>query len=366
MNELINALPLSDTEFGLHFLVLFINLLLLFFSKPLVTLFRKNHEKDFQLSLFRTLNVLFLFFHLLDFVLIVFHKDYQNVFSRMAWMLVTMYLGVFFFSFLSYLSRKKFGIKKKFDDKTSYIDTYNSRLVDLIVLVAISIISLYIIIDIWDFDSLLQTTGIFGIAAAFLALTNQIWAPDMFYGMVILNSKMLEDGDVIQFGNDSDEYIINKVTFIYTILLDVRNNHRTLIKNSKLVDTRVDNLSKKASTDGLRMKLSYKIGYPAKEEIESFKKRINDMFCEAHEKAIKDENIKINEKISFEWYLRETGDYALVYDLFYYVDSLPNTKVTRTVRSYLLKTPNLLNEEVYNASLKYDIDLSTPILHQGI
>ena len=352
-------------ELGVHFLVLVINLLLLLFSKPIVSLFKNRSDKDLELLLFRSLNLLFLFFHILDFVLIIFHKDYQNTFSRMALMLVTIYMGVFLFGLLSYLSRKKFGIEKKFEGAISYIDTYNSRLVDLIVLVLISVVSLYIIIDIWDFDSLLQTTGIFGIAAAFLALTNQIWAPDMFFGMVILNSKMLEDGDVIQFANDSDEYIINKVTLIYTILLDVRNNHRTLIKNSKLVDARIDNLSKKASTDGLRMKLSYKIGYPDKEEIDDFKKQIKDMFLEVNEEAIKNEDIKINENIPFEWFLHETGDYALQYDLFYYIDALPNTKVTKTVRSYLLKTPNLLNEQVYIASLKHDIDLSTPILHQG-
>ena len=147
----------------------------------------------------------------------------------------------------------------------------------------------------------------------------------MFFGMVILNSKMLEDGDVIQFGTDSDEYIINKVTLVYTILLDVRNNHRTLIKNYKLVDSRIDNLSKKASMDGLRMRLSYKIGYPAKEEIEDFKKRIDEMFKEANEKAIMDDEIKINDNIAFEWYLHETGDYALQYDLFYLNQALTVT-----------------------------------------
>ena len=366
MNDLVNTLPFSSAELGIHLVILIGNLLLLIFSKPIVHLFKPKQDNDFQLSLFRTLNVLFLFFHIIDFVLINFHKDYQNIFSRLAWMLVTIYVGAFFFSLLSFLSRKKFGIKKKFDDVTSYIDTYNSRLVDLIILVFISIISLYIVIDIWDFDSLLQTTGIFGIAAAFLALTNQIWAPDMFYGMVILNSKMLEDGDVIQFGDEKDEYIINKVTFIYTILLDVRNNHRTLIKNSKLVDAKVDNLSKKASTDGLRMKLSYKIGYPKKEDLLEFKSAIKDMFVEVNKNAIKNEDIKINEKISFECYLNETGDYALEYDLIYYLDGLPNTKVTRTVRAYILKTPNLINEEVYNMSMKYNIDLSTPKLYQKV
>jgi len=357
-------LPFSETELGVHLFVLVVNLLLLIFSKQIVSIFKVSSNNDFELSIFRALNVLFLFFHIFDFALINLNKDYQNAFSRLAWTLLAIYLGVFFFNLFSYLSRKKFGIKKTFDDKVTYIDTYNSRLIDLIALTLISIISLYIIIDIWDFDSLLQTTGIFGIFAAFLALTNQIWAPDMFYGMVILNSKMLEDGDVIQFGEESDEFIINKVTLIYTILLDVRNNHRTLIKNSKLVEAKIDNLSKKASTDGLRMKLSYKIGYPKKDDLREFKKSIHEMFSEVNEIAIENEDIKINENVNFECYLHETGDFALHYDLFYYLDTLPNTKVTRTVRSYLLKTQNLINEEVYKASVKHNIDLSTPILYQ--
>lgn len=366
MKEFLSTLPFSDAELGIHLLILVINLLLLLFSKQIVSLFKVKSDNDFQLSIFRTLNILFLFFHILDFVLINLHRDYQNIFSRLALTLLVIYMGVFFFSFLSYLSRKKFGVKKIFDDNVSYIDTYNSRLIDLMILAFISISSLYIIIDIWDFDSLLQTTGIFGILAAFLALTNQIWAPDMFYGMVILNSKMLEDGDVIQFGDEKDEFIINKVTFIYTILLDVRNNHRTLIKNSKLVDSKIDNLTKKASADGLRMKLSYKIGYPKKDDLSTFKKSVREMFAEVNERAVENESIKINSNVNFECYLHETGDYALQYDLFYYLDTLPNTKVTKTVRSYLLKTSNLINEEVYNTSVKYNIDLSTPVLYQKI
>ncbi len=366
MDEILTKIPFSDTEFGVHLFILIINLLLLIFSKPIVSLFKTHSENSFELAVFRVLNLTFLFLHILDFILIIWSKDYQSLFARLAWTIVCIYLGLLLFSFVSYLSRKKFGIEKKIDTTLVYVDTYNSRLVDLIVLVVISIFSLYIIIDIWELDSLLQTTGIFGIAAAFLALTNQIWAPDMFYGMVILNSKMLEDGDVIQFSDSKDEYIINKVTFIYTILLDVRNNHRTLIKNSKLVDARIDNLSKKASTDGLRMKLTYKIGYPKQEDFETFKKQIDHMFSEANEVAVNADEIKINENIPFEWYLHETGDYALVYELFYYVDALPNTKVTRTVRSYLLKTPNLVNEAVYDASIVHGVDLSTPILHQGV
>ncbi|MCF6340428.1 MAG: mechanosensitive ion channel family protein [Sulfurimonas sp.] len=364
MNENLLFLSFTNTELWFRLSILVANLVLLLLSKYIVSLFKTKSENEFQLTLFRVLNLLFLFFHILDFILVMFQKNYEYIFSHIALTLVTIYVSVLFFNAFSYFSRRKFGIKKTYDDNVTYIDTYSSRLVDIISVVLVSIISLYIILDIWNFDSLLKTSGIFGIIIAFLALTNQIWAPDMFYGMVILNSKMLEDGDVVQFSDDGDEYIISRVTFIYTILLDVRNNHRTLIKNSKLLESKVDNLSKKASTDGLRIKLSYKIGYPKKCDFDKFKKDVNSMFDDVNQISIEREEIKINDKVPFEWYLNETGDYALCYDLYFYLESLPSTKVTRTVRSFLLKTPNLINEEVYNASLKYDIDLSTPLLHQ--
>ena len=254
---------------------------------------------------------------------------------------------------------------RDFDNKSYYTDSYNSRLMDILGLILIIIFTLYTIINIWGLTSLLETTGIFGLIAAFLALTNQIWAPDLYYGLVILNSKMIEDGDVITMQGMEDEFIINKVTFIYTILLDVRNNHRSLIRNAQLIQTKIDNLSKRASTDGLRMKLSYKIAYaPETQKAQEYHENIRSLFDAVQTEAIKEADIHINENIPFELLLNDTGDYALEYQLCFYLEQLPKTKVTKNVRSILVKTPKLINELVLMNSYNYDVDLSTPLVIQ--
>jgi len=353
--------------FEIHLLIFFINILFLAFASRLVSLFNEHKSNHLQLSIFRSINIVFLILHLSDLSLQYLHQDYEHLFIKIGSMLCTIYFTIFAFNIVAFFTRKKFGEQKQIDEKAVFYDTYNSRLVNLIFSVILSVLAFYIIIKIWHFDALLETTGLFGLAAGFLALTNQIWAPDLYYGLVILNAKMLENGDVIQINNEPHEYIINKVTLTYTILLDVRNNHRTLIRNSKLVEAKLDNLSKKASADGLRLKLSYKIGYPnieSKEDIASFKNRIAKMFNEAFNKAITDCDSKIKANQGFEFQLAETGDFALEYHFFFYLNSLPKTKVTRRVREYLMRTPALMNQAIYETGLEYDIDLSTPVLLQ--
>ena len=355
----------STTELTLHIIVLALNTFLLFLAKPIFKVFNKNKPESFGLSLFRFVNISFLTLHITDLLLLYFNFHYEHFFLRLATTLLTIYLGIFTFGLLSFLTRKKFGSVKDLDNKHYYTDTYNSRLIDILGLIIIIIFTLYTIINIWGLTSLLETTGIFGLLAAFLALTNQIWAPDLYYGLVILNSKMIDDGDLITLEGIEDEYIINKVTFIYTILLDIRNNHRSLIRNAQLIQSKIDNLSKRASTDGLRMKLAYKIGYPeSKESALAYHENIKEMFESVEKESVEDTNLHLNSNIPFELLLHDAGDHALEYHLYFYLEQLPKTKVTKSIRTILIKTPKLLNEKVLMASYAHDIDLSTPIIIQ--
>lgn len=345
-------------------MVLSLNILLLLFAKSIFSIFNKDKPESFGLSLFRFINITFLTLHLSDLILLYFNLHFEHFFLRFGTTLLTIYFGIFSFGLLSYLSRRKFGSIKELDAKHYYTDSYNSRLIDILGLIVIIIITLYTIINIWGWTSLLETTGIFGLIAAFLALTNQIWAPDLYYGLVILNSKMIEDGDVITMYGIEDEYIINKVTFIYTILLDIRNNHRSLIRNAQLIESKIDNLSKRASIDGLRMKLSYKIGYPQSAQTAlAYHENIEAMFEQVQTLCFEDQHIHLN-NIPFELLLHEAGDYALEYHLFFYLEQLPKTKVTKSIRTILIKTPKLVNEKVLKASYTYGIDLSTPLIVQ--
>lgn len=354
--------------------IIIINMLMYYYAKPLVAYFNGGLSNSFQLTILRSVNVLFFVFQILDITISFFTDEYSNSLGRLAYTLVLIYVGAFVFNVLSFFSRRKFGKEIVTDEKHNYIDTYNSRLIDIFIMALVVMMILYLIINVWGMTSLLETTGILGLVVAFLALTNQIWALDPYYCMVILSSEMMEDGDIIKINNEPHEYIIARVTFIYTILYDVKNNHRTMMRNSMLIQQKIENLSKRVSTDGLRYILSYKIGYPdvsgtaeeANEKMQLFFKKIEKMFIQAQEHAFEDESVKVNNNVDFEWALANTGDYALEFSLIYYLEALPNTKLTKTIRSHLYKSRNKINQYVYEASVAQGLSLATPDLIERV
>ena len=144
------------------------------------------------------------------------------------------------------------------------------------------------------------------------------------------------------------------------------------MRNSQFTGRKIDNLSKVASTDGVRQALKYNIGYPVipavtngdgrDEALRNFIAKVDKMFDRANRACVEDDDIKVNDSKSFEWALTTTGDDALEYTLFYYLERIPNTKVTATIRKHLMRTRFKINEQVYRASVAEGIDLSTPKL----
>lgn len=364
---------LSQAHWMLHILVFAINITLLLAARPIVNLVDPDKDNETKISIFRTLNALVLILHALDLTLLSLDKSYENYFIRLGLSLMTVYAGLFTYSLCCYLSRKRFGIKKTLDGSSMYLDSYSSRLVDILLLVVLALTTIYTLIKIWGADSMLETTGIFGIVFAFLAFTSNIWAPDIISGLIILNTEMLVDGDVVLVDGHPDEYIISKVTLIYVILYDVQNNHRTLIRNNQFIRNKIDNLSRIASTDGIRQALKYKIGYPAikgqtkegrKKQFLNFKDQVDRMFSLAEQNCSNKPGITINHGSSFEWAMTSAGDYALEYTLWIYLGRIPNTKITAKIRKHLMGTIHKVNEAVYYASIVEGVDLSTPVLSQ--
>lgn len=362
---------LTHTQWLIHGFIFLVNIALLIFSRSLLNLISPTAEGEAKLKIFRALNVFVFFLHLIDVALLGVSSSYQNYFIKLGLSLMTIYLAMFAYSLCCHLSKKRFGNEKIFEGKTVYLDSYSTRLVDIILLVFIVLSTIYALIKIWGADSMLETTGIFGIVVAFLAFTSNIWAPDIVGGLIILNTQMLEDGDVILIDGYSDEYVISKVTLIYVILYDIRNNHRTLVRNSQFTQRKIDNLSRVASTDGIRKALIYNIGYPEslgdtaeerREALNSFYNRIDRMFTTAYEQCYGKNYIAINDNRKFEWRLTKTGDYALEYTLWIYLEKIPNTKVTATVRKHLMGTIFAVNEAVFTTSVIENINLATPNL----
>ena len=374
MDILNNIIPhLSQTEWLGHGFIFALNIALFIFAKPLLNLIAPSEDNTSKVKIFRALNILVLILHVLDLILTGTTSNYHHYFINLGYSLMIIYAGMLAYSFLGSMSKKRFGRERQLDNKTVYSETYSTRLVNLILLVLVAMTAIYTLIVIWNADGLLGPTGIFGILMAFLAFTSSVWAPDIISGLIILNSQSLEDGDVVVIDGHKNEYVISRVTLIYVVLYDIRNNHRTLMRNSLFTGQRVDNLSRVASTNGVRQAMTYKIGYPQftgraddrAAQLKAFRDTIEDMFTRTFEACKEREDIKINEVKPFEWALTNAGDYALEYTLWIYLERIPNTKITSRLRQHLMGTIYKVNEEVYTASILENIDLSTPDVIQA-
>ena len=379
LNSLVSELTSGD-RLGLNILF-FLNIILLLFARPIVNLISPDQENKNKIKIFQALNLLVIVLQIVDFALRQSFPEYGQsreglegteggYLVKLGISLMVIYGGVFLYSLCGTLSRKRFGRSRVIDDQTIYIETYNSRLVTIVLMSVIVLTIIYTLIKIWGGDSLLETTGIFGIFLVLMSFTSSIWAPDIFSGMIILNSDILVDGDVVVIDGHDDEFIIARVTLIYVVLYDVRHNHRTLLRNTQFIQSRIDNLSRIASSDGIRQAYKYNIGYPEfsadphvrQKEFLEFKESIEDLFSRAFEMCQDKEHIKINQNKPFEWALTSAGDYALEYTMWVYLERIPNTKVTSTIRRHLMGTMFKVNEAVFEASILEGIDLSTPCL----
>jgi len=377
LNSLVNELTSSE-RLGLNFLF-FLNIILLLLARPIVNLISPNQENKNKVKIFQALNLLVIVLQIVDIALRQLVPEYGQArggedsseggyLVKLGISLMVIYGGVFLYSLCGTLSRKRFGRSRTLDDQTIYIETYNSRLVSIVLMAVIAMTVIYALIKVWDADSLLGTTGIFGIFLGLMAFTSSIWAPDIFSGMIILNSDILVDGDVVVIDGHEDEFIIARVTLIYVVLYDIRHNHRTLLRNTQFIQSRIDNLSRIASSDGIRQAYKYNIGYPdlsadpdvRQKEFSDFKESIEDLFARAFEMCLNKDNIKINQNKPFEWAMTSAGDYALEYTMWVFLERIPNTKVTSTIRRHLMGTMFKVNEAVFEASVLEGIDLSTP------
>ena len=348
-----------------------LNIVLLFLARPIINLIAPNQDNKTKIKIAQALNVLVLVFQLIDFGMRKSFDWYEGGYLiNLGISLMVIYSGVFLYSLAGTLSRKRFGKTRMIEDQTVYLETYNSRMVGLVLLAIIVLTVIYLLIKTWGADSLLGTTGIFGIFIGFLAFTSGIWAPDIVSGLIILNSDILVDGDVVVIDGHKDEFIIARITLIYVVLYDVRNNHRSLLRNTQFIQNRIDNLSRVASSKGIRQALKYNIGYPEfsgdketrKTQLAEFRESVDDMFTEANEICNAADNIFVNESGPFQWAMTNAGDYALEYTLWVYLDRIPSTKVTATVRKHLMGTLYKVNDAVFTASVIEGIDLSTPDL----
>lgn len=351
MNQLIEIINRFDT---LGYFVFGVNLLLLVFASQILKKIYHDPDKvpNFprKVMIFRALNLLMI----IVYGYVRFFKD--NADNLQADSLVLKLLAVIAIVYFAYLAMhlahaflvKQYGRVREVNGKTRYTSTYQIRLLSIFSSIVIGIVALISIIRLLGFDSILEAGGVIGLFGVFLALTASIWAPDIFHGLIILNSDMFSEGDVIQFNDGEDIYgLVYKTKVFHTVILNIANNHRIMIKNSKLRDFTVHNLSKFASARGLRESLSFKIGYDVSDS------QVRKLFEAVYDVAKEDNGIPIEKQYNLEFGIKDTGDHAVEWLFFYYTKDVEKLLLTRQRFLQLMLT----------TSIEHGISLSTPFTH---
>lgn len=339
---LINGSSLLDIS------VLSINIILMLFSKFIITKVSQETTPDRikinRIHILRAMNLFMI-------IALGYYHFYSPVADNsIAFKLISVSMLIYCSYLLVHISsffiRNKYGKSKEIDGETIRIETYNSRLLSIFSAVFIAIISLISIIQVLEFDSLLEAGGVIGFIGVFFALTQNAWAPDIFSGLIILNSGMVEEGDVVEINSDISSIIgvIFKTKVFHTEILNIVNNHRIMIKNSKLRSSTIHNLSKFASARGLRENIHFKIGYDVATD------KVKAMFNSAYETAKENPDVTVEPQFPLEIGIIDTGDHAVEWSVYYYTKDIKN----------LIKTRQLMREHILHSAIENNISLATP------
>jgi len=342
---------------GLYFALLVINVALIFFAPWVIRVLYSSrveqHSSDGQLTerfwinVLRGLNVLI--------IAMLGHFRFYGAYSgnaadnlgiKIVSILVVVYLSYLAANLLSRLIRSRFGKAVVTGASERIADTYASRILSLFSSVFVGIIALISVVRIAGFSNLLEAGGVIGIIGVMLALTQGAWAPDIISGLIILNTKLLAERDVIRINDGSDELyaIVHRTRAFHTELLNLVDNHRLMIRNSKIRDHTVHNLSRFASAKGLRESLRFKLGHDVRPD------KVRAMFQEAFEKAQVQE-LPMEFQHPVEVRLQDAGDHAVEWSVHYYTKD----------EFSLIATRQAFREQVHESALVHNIDLSTPI-----
>lgn len=277
-------------------------------------------------------------------------QGYNSLAVRLLSILVVIYLGYVLAHFLAAFVRDRYGRRYSVGERDRVADTYASRALSIFLSIFIGLIVLISVIRIAGFNSLLEAGGVIGFIGVFLALTQGAWAPDIISGLIILNSKMLQERDVVKLSDSHETFlgIVYRTRAFHTELLNLVDNHRVMISNSKIRDYTLHNLSRFANARGLRETLRFKIGYDVPAD------QVKAMFEAAYAAAIADSDVRIESQHALEIRVFETGDHAIEWSVHYYTKEA----------SQLVKTAQLFREKILEASLDAGISLSTPITLQ--
>lgn len=270
-------------------------------------------------------------------------------FIRFFTFLFTAYLFYIVFFAIGHFMRFKYGEERERKGALVRVDSYRSRTFALTARAVLVILTLTILFDALATQDIQKTSAVIAFVVGFVVLSQGSWVPDYISGLIILSSEIFREGDTVKL-NDANETFLGEIFRIrtfHTEILSAVDNHRVMIRNSRMREFTIHNLSKFASAKGLRENLSFKIGYdvPASQ--------VHAMLESAFKNVCENSEVDIQDQHPPEIRVQEAGDHAVEWLVYFYT----------TEPKRLNHTRQAFTASILQASIESGISLSTPMTH---
>ena len=228
-------------------------------------------------------------------------------FVQFGSILLSSYLYYVLFFATGHLLRRRYGRQYFLQNSKIMVDTYRSRGFTILARIVLTAVLVIIVIHSLEVDNLLRTSGLIAALIIVIGLSQNAWAPDYIGGLLILYSEMFKEGDTVKLNDSNQTFFgeIYRIKAFHTEIISLVDNHRVIVRNSRMREYTIHNLSKFASAKGLRETLTFKIGYDIPE------KQIQAMFRAAFAKINRDHSISIERHHAPEIRVQHTGNHAV-------------------------------------------------------
>lgn len=232
---------------------------------------------------------------------------------------------------------------------------YKVSLFSLFVNIFTFLIAIFLCIEIFELDTLLEIWGLWAWILAFMWFTAPVWALDMIAGIILLQSKNFETGNVFYIYERKLYIWIKSISLTEVKCIDLRTGNPIMFRPSQFRNLSLKNLSQWISGKTnkiLREKVihvDYKVDFIELQKMcyEAFDTMQVDLLSPEWVNYFWDDPYRSLE-------IEEFSDYAISYKLFYSISS----------PFYIFKAERLLNEYLLSAQKDNNIYFATPDLLQ--
>jgi len=230
---------------------------------------------------------------------------------------------------------------------------YEVNLFSLTINIIAFIIGVFLCIKIFELDTLVEIWGLWAWILAFMWFTAPVWALDMIAGIIILQSKNFETGEVFYI-YEQDVYVwIKSISLTEVKCIDLRTWNPIMYRPSAFRNLALKNLSQwitgrsQKITREITIKVDYKVDFEAMKDLcyEAFDSMQVELLTPDVTNYFGESPFRVLE-ISHFW------DYAVEYKIFYTISSA----------FYIFKAERLLNEYLLRLQKEKNIYFSTPDL----